>query len=63
MTHKLENNYNKEVLLLLQKFYSPQQISQPGDFDFEGQWNLLTELPQAWGNLPQAQARAFQESS
>ena len=31
MTHKLENNYIKEVLALLQKFYGPQQIPQPGD--------------------------------
>ena len=48
MTHKLENNYMKEGLALLQKFYGPQQIPQPGDlakgmstpreFDFEAQW-------------------------
>ena len=31
MTHKLENNYSKEVLTLLQKFWSPQQISKSGD--------------------------------
>ena len=31
MTHKLENNYSKEVLTLLQKSWSPQQISQSGD--------------------------------
>ena len=56
MTHKLENNCIKEVLALLQKFYGPQQIPKPGDpakglrtpkeFDFEGQWDLITELPQ-----------------
>ena len=46
-THKLENSYTKKVLSLLQKFWSPHQISQPGDpekglrtareFDFEAQ--------------------------
>ena len=60
MTHKLENNYTKEVLALLQKFKDLQQLSQPGDpenrlrapkeFDVEGQWDLITELPQDWGN-------------
>ena len=59
-THKLENNYMKEVLALLQKFYGPQQIPQPGDlakglrspreFDFEGQWDLITECSEDWGN-------------
>ena len=47
-------------LALLPKFYGPQQISQPGDsakglrtpreFEFEGQWDLITEFPQDWGN-------------
>ena len=60
MTHKLENNYIKEVLTLLEKFWGPQQIPQPGDlakglrtpreFDFETQWDLITELSQDWGN-------------
>ena len=59
MTHKLENNCIKEVLALLQKFYGPQQIPKPGDpakglrtpkeFDFEGQWDLITELSHDWG--------------
>ena len=22
----------------------------PGELDFEGQWDLITELPQDWGN-------------
>ena len=54
-THTLQNNYTKETLTLLRKFWDPQQISQPGDlakglrtpreFDFGGQWNLITELP------------------
>ena len=45
---------------MLRKFYDPQQISQPGDwakglripreFEFGGQWDLITELPQDWGN-------------
>ena len=53
-THKLENNYIKEVLILLQKFQGPQKISQPGDpakrlrtpRKFEGQWNWIIQLPQ-----------------
>ena len=55
-THKMQNNYIKEILALLRKFWDPQQISQPGDlakglrtsreFDFGGQWDLITELPQ-----------------
>ena len=59
-THKLENNYTKEVLALLRKFLNPQQISQPEDltkglrnpreFDFEGQGDMITELSQDWGN-------------
>ena len=31
MTHKLENNYAKELLTLLQKLEDPQQPSHPGD--------------------------------
>ena len=59
MTHKLQN-YTKKILALLRKFWDPQQISQPGDlakglrtpreFDFRGQWDLITELIQDWGN-------------
>ena len=54
MTHKLQNNYNKEILTLLRKLEDPQKISQPGDlakelrtpreFDFGGQWDLITKL-------------------
>ena len=57
--HKLDNNYTKEVLALLQKFWGPQ-ISQPWnpakelrtlrEVDFRGQWYLITELPQNWRN-------------
>ena len=60
MTHRFQNNYTKEFLAKLRKFYGLQQISQPEDlakglrtpreFDFEGQWDLITELPQDWGN-------------
>ena len=60
MTHRLQNNYTKEILTVLRKFWDPQQISQPGDLvkglrtsrelDFGGQWDLITELPQNWGN-------------
>ena len=42
------------------KVLGPHQISQPGDlskglrtpreFDFEDQWDLITALPQDWGN-------------
>ena len=39
-THKLENNYTKEVLTLLRKFSDPQQISQTWGSDKE------TENPQ-----------------
>ena len=59
-TYKLENNYTKDVLTLLQKCWGPRQISQSGDpakglrtpreIDFEGQWDLITELPQDWAN-------------
>ena len=56
MTHKLQNNYTKEILTLLRKLHDSQQNSQPGDlakglrtpreFDFADQWNLITELIQ-----------------
>ena len=57
MTHKLKNNYTKEVFALLQKFQGPQQISQPGDpekglrtpREFEGQWDLIIKLLKYWG--------------
>ena len=60
MTHKLQNDYAKEILALLRKSQYPQQISQPGDpekglrtpreFNVGGQWDLITEFPQDWGN-------------
>ena len=60
MTHKFQNNYTKEFLAKLRKFYGLQQISQPEDlakglrtpreFDFGGQWDLITEHTQNWGN-------------
>ena len=59
-THKVQNNYTKEILALLRQFEEPQQISQPRDlakglrtpreFDFGGQWDLIRELTQDWGN-------------
>ena len=59
-THKPQNNYTKEILTPLRKFLDPQQISQPGDLakglrtpgesDFGGQWDLITELPQVCRN-------------
>ena len=46
----------------LQKFQGPRQISQTvksakdlrtlREFDFEGQWDLITQLPQDWGSRP-----------
>ena len=60
VAHKLENNNTKVVLLLLWKFWAPSQASQTGDpekwlgipreSDFEGQWDLITGLPQDWEN-------------
>ena len=60
LSSQLENNYTKEVLALMRKFYSPQHIFPLGgpakgirtsrEFDFEGQWDLITELPKDRGN-------------
>ena len=56
VTHKLENNNTKEVLLLLCRFKNPHQASQPGDLtkelgipresDLEGLQDLITRLLQ-----------------
>ena len=61
MTHKLQNNYTKEILAVLRKFQDQQQSSQPGDpakglkipreSDFGDQWDLITELLQDWVNI------------
>ena len=50
----------QEDHVLLRKFSAPQQTSQSGDpakglsiprqSDFDGQWDLITELPKQWGN-------------
>ena len=58
-TQKLQNNYTKEILVLIRKFYDPKHTSQSGgpakglrtlrEFDFEGQWYLTTDLLQNWG--------------
>ena len=50
---------SEKFLALLQRFYAPHQTSQlgdlakglviPGEFDFEGQRNLITEFPQDYG--------------
>ena len=55
-----EYDCTKEIISLSRKFYDPQQIFQPGDlgkglrtpreFYFGGQWDLITELAQDWGN-------------
>ena len=55
VTHELENNNTKELLLLLWKFGTPHQASQPGDLtkglgipkesDLKGQWDLIIRLP------------------
>ena len=54
-THKLENNSTKEPAKVL----GPKQTSQPGDLakglgipresDFEGQRDLIPQLPKDWG--------------
>ena len=59
VTHKLENNNTKEVLPLLQRFWTSPQVSQPGDLikglgipmqsDLAGQRDLITGLSGAWG--------------
>ena len=59
VTHKLENSNTKEVLALLQRSQAPHETSQPEDpakelgipreSDFEGQWDLIIELPEDWG--------------
>ena len=59
MSHKLQNNYNKEILALLKKVLGPtaefpswgsgKGTENPREFDFGGKWDLLTELPQDWG--------------
>ena len=58
VTHNLEQNNTKEYILLLWGFFMCHQASQPGDpikglgipreSDFEGQWDLVTGLPQDW---------------
>ena len=56
MTHKLQNSYTCTV----KKVLGPTTDSQPGDlpkglrtpreFVFGGQWELIMELTQDWGN-------------
>ena len=58
-THKLEHNNTKDLLPLLWRFQAPHQASQIGDpakgleipleSDCEGQWDLITGLPQDCG--------------
>ena len=60
VTHSLENNNAEKVLSLLWRFQASCQASQPGDLtkglgipresDFEDQQDLITGLPQDWGN-------------
>ena len=73
MTHKLENDNNKEVLPLLWRFWIPHQASQPRnrakeleipkESDLEGQWDLITELSQDWGKQRLHTWRAHLKSS
>ena len=64
-SHQEDNLYTVDQLYqrsshTVVKVLRPQQIFQPGDlakglrnpreFDFEGQWGLITELPQDWGH-------------
>ena len=58
VTYKLKNNNIKEVLTMLWRFLAPHQISQAGnpaqrvgiprESGFEGQQDLIAELPQEW---------------
>ena len=48
MTHELENSYTKRFLHCCKS--SSKGTETPREFDFEGQWDLTTELPQDWGN-------------
>ena len=57
MTHKLEKNYTKEILALLQKpptdfptCGSAKALRTPREFYFGGQRDLITKLPQDWEN-------------
>ena len=62
VTHNLENINTKEALPLLWSFKTPHQASQPGDptkglgiprkSDLEGQWDLITRLPQGETETP-----------
>ena len=45
MTHKLQNN-----LLDPQPRDPAKGLRTPREYDFEGQWDLITEFPQDWGN-------------
>ena len=49
-THKLQNNYTKEILVLLRNFQNPQQISQPGIWqrDWQPPDNLTLEASGIW---------------
>ena len=68
VTHRLENNNTKEVLTLLWRFWTPCQVSQPGDptrelgipreYGFEGQWDLVIGLPEDWGKQTLQSRRA-----
>ena len=59
VTHRLENNNTKEVLILLWRFWIPHQSSQTGDLTKElgtpreyglgGHWDLIISLPVDWG--------------
>ena len=48
MTHKLENSYTKRFSHCCKS--SSKGTETPREFNFEGQWDLTTELPQDWGN-------------
>ena len=56
--HTVENNDTKQVLTLLQRFQAPHHfptwgsgkgLGIPRESDFEGQQDIITELPQDWG--------------
>ena len=60
-THKLENNYTNKFSHCCESSRAHNtfpdlgisvRLRTPREFDFEGQWDLITELPQDWGNRP-----------
>ena len=68
VTHRLENNNTKDVLVLLWRFWTPCQASQPGDLTkglgipresgLEGQQDLIIGFLEGWGKQRLQSGRA-----